>query len=93
MPEKTLKNNDARKLYIENPGNWITISEEKSVRISILKQTPFAKIEVKTYNNPMKDVYQVIAIRNYTIENLEFVFSAFPQDFDSIVQFLRENNV
>ena len=93
MPEKTLKNNEARKLYVENPGNWITISEEKSVRISILKQTPFAKIEVKTYNNPLNDVYQVIAIRNFTVENLEFVFSSFPQDVESIIQYLRENNV
>ena len=92
MAEKKLKNNDDRKLFIENPSSWIVISEEKSIRVSILKSTPFAKLEIKTFNNPMNHVYQLLAIRNYTIINDEFVFSAFPQDISSIVQYLRENN-
>lgn len=92
MGKKTLTNNEERKLYIENQRNWKVISEVKSIRISVLLKTPFAKIEVKTYNNPMNNVYQILAIRNYTIQNNEFIFSAFPQDTDSIVQYLRENN-
>jgi len=92
MAEKKLKNNDDRKLFIENSNNWIKISENKSIRISVLKNTPFAKIEARTYNSPMNNVYQVLAIRNYTVENGEFVFSAFPQNISSIVQYLRENN-
>ena len=90
MATKKLRNNDERRLYIENQGNWEIISEIDSIRISILNNTPFAKIEVRTFNNPMKHPYQVLAMRNFIMEDGKIVFSAFPQDISSITLYLRE---
>jgi hypothetical protein len=90
MAKKKLRNNDERRLFVENQGNWEVVSEENAIRISVLKGTPFAKIEVRTFNNPMKHPYQILAMRNYIMHGGDIVFSAFPQDINSIVLYLRE---
>ncbi|MFH2116738.1 MAG: hypothetical protein ABII85_01700 [Bacillota bacterium] len=92
MPDKILKNNNDRKLYVQNPKNWVAISELNSIRVSVLKNTNFAKIECSTFNSPMNNQYQLLAIRNFEIKEGKIIYSAYPQDTDSIVQYLREIN-
>jgi hypothetical protein len=45
---KTLRNDEDRKLYIENPNNWSVLREQNPFRVALLKNTPFVKLDIWT---------------------------------------------